>query len=63
MASGRPQLFGVVVEGDKPGLVLDTVGLNGARLATFLAWEPDAWSAELARRKPELVVIAFGTNE
>lgn len=63
IASGRPQLFGVVVEGDKPGLVLDTVGLNGARLATFLAWEPDAWSAELARRKPELVVIAFGTNE
>lgn len=60
---GEPQLFGVVVEAKKPGLVLDTVGLNGARVRTFLAWEPSAWVPEVARRKPDLVVLAFGTNE
>jgi lysophospholipase L1-like esterase len=60
---GRPQLFGVVVEGNKPGVVLDTVGLNGARATTFLGWDEATWVSELARRKPDLVVLAFGTNE
>jgi lysophospholipase L1-like esterase len=57
------QLFGAVVESTKPGVVLDTVGLNGARLATFLAWDEATWVDELARRKSDLVVFAFGTNE
>jgi lysophospholipase L1-like esterase len=57
------QLFGAVVEGAKPGVVLDTVGLNGARVATFLAWDEATWVAELARRKSDLIVFAFGTNE
>lgn len=61
--SNRIQLFGVVVEAAKPGVVLDTVGLNGARLGTALAWDEPAWVAELSQRKPELVVIAYGTNE
>ncbi|MCS6898869.1 MAG: GDSL-type esterase/lipase family protein [Myxococcales bacterium] len=60
---GKPQLLGVVIEASKPGLVLDTVGLNGARVGTFLGWEPSSWEAEVARRKPDLVVLAFGTNE
>jgi lysophospholipase L1-like esterase len=60
---GGPQLLGVVVEAKKPGLVLDTVGLNGARVGTFLAWEEVSWQGEVARRKPDLVVLAFGTNE
>ena len=60
---GRPQLFGVVIEARTPGLVLDTVGLNGARVGTFLAWEPAPWIQEVTRRKPDLVVLAFGTNE
>ena len=61
--AGLPELFGVTVEGETPGLVLDTIGLNGARVGTFLAWDRDAWVAELARRAPSLVVLAFGTNE
>jgi lysophospholipase L1-like esterase len=61
--ASRLQLFGVVVEAAKPGVVLDTVGLNGARLATALAWEESSWIRELAERKPDLVVLAYGTNE
>jgi lysophospholipase L1-like esterase len=60
---GRPQLLGAVIEAKKPGLVLDTVGLNGARVGTFLAWEEASWQGEVARRKPDLAVLAFGTNE
>ena len=60
---GKPQLLGVTVEARKPGLILDTVGLNGARVGTFLGWEPEAWVSEATQRRPDLVVLAFGTNE
>jgi lysophospholipase L1-like esterase len=63
---GQPGLCGVTVETDpkaQPGVVLDTLGINGARLATPLAWSEDAWVAELSRRPPSLVVVEYGTNE
>lgn len=63
---GFPEICGVVIEADPkshPGVVLDTLGINGARFATPLAWNEAAWSAELARRAPELVVLEYGTNE
>jgi len=60
----RPQLLGVVVEAkDRYGVVLDTLGLNGARYRSALAWDEATWVAELARREPDLVVVAFGSNE
>jgi len=66
VAKGFPELCGVVVEADPqthPGVVLDTLGINGARFATPLAWNEAAWTAELTRRMPELVVLEYGTNE
>jgi lysophospholipase L1-like esterase len=65
-AGGHPELCGVVVEADaaaQPGVVLDTLAINGARMATPLAWEESSFAAELARRAPSLVVLEFGTNE
>ncbi len=62
-ARGTPQILGAVAETSKPGVVLDTVGINGARIGTPLAWDPATWIAEVKRRAPSLVVIAFGTNE
>jgi lysophospholipase L1-like esterase len=56
-------LFGVVVESAAGGVVVDTLGINGARVSTALAWDERAWIAELAARSPALVVIAYGTNE
>jgi lysophospholipase L1-like esterase len=64
--NGRPDFCGVVVETDEskhPGVVLDNLGINGARYATALAWDDGAWQAELARRPPDLVVLEFGGNE
>ncbi len=61
--SGNPELFGLVVEDEHPGLVLDVLGINGARFATPLAWDEAAWKALVKWRQPTLVVIAYGTNE
>ena len=46
-----------------PGLVVDTLGINGARIGTPLAWEEAPWLAEASRRHAALVVVAYGTNE
>jgi len=65
-ASGHPELCGLVVEAEPrkhPGVVLDTLGINGARLATPLAWQKDTWVAELSRRAPQLAILEYGTNE
>jgi lysophospholipase L1-like esterase len=64
--AGRPELCGVVVENDPaaaPGVVLDTLGINGARYGTALAWNEAAWTTEVARRRPDLVIMEYGTNE
>ncbi len=61
--AGAPEVFGVYVEGSEPGVVLDTCGIEGARVATALAWDESAWQAEVRARRPDLLVLAFGTNE
>lgn len=60
---GRVSFYGVVVEGTEPGFVLDTVGIDGARLATALAWSEATFVAEVRARHPDLVAVAYGTNE
>ena len=43
--------------------MLDAVGIDGARLATALAWSETSFEAALRARAPSLVALAFGTNE
>jgi len=60
---GSPRFYGVTVEGSEPGIVLDAVGIDGARLATALAWSEASFETALRVRAPSLVALAFGTNE
>jgi lysophospholipase L1-like esterase len=59
----RPEFFGLIGETARAGLVLDTLGINGARARTILGWHAGTWQGELAEREPSLVVLAYGTNE
>ena len=62
--SRRPvRLFGVAVERDVPGVIVDTLGINGSRARYQLLWDEDIYKEHLQRRKPDLVVLAYGTNE
>ena len=61
---GSVRLFGAVIENDGPGVVYDSLGVNGAYaglLAT--AMNPDHWAEQLQHRNPNLVIINYGTNE
>jgi len=60
---GPVRLFGVVVERSAPGVVVDTLGINGARARYQLLWDDEVFRAHLTRRAPDLVALAYGTNE
>jgi lysophospholipase L1-like esterase len=60
---GVVRLFGITAETARPGVVVDTLGISGARLASSLRWQEEAWVDALRRRTPDLVTFAYGTNE
>jgi lysophospholipase L1-like esterase len=63
VGDGEVRLFGVVLERRRHGVVLDTLGVPGARAADILSWNPGIFRDQLARRKPDLFALAYGTNE
>jgi lysophospholipase L1-like esterase len=63
-AGGSVRLFGAVIENEGPGVVYDSLGVNGAYaglLAT--AMSESHWAEQLRHRNPNLVIINYGTNE
>jgi len=60
---GPVRLFGLGLDRPKVGLVFDALGINGARATTLLQWQEPHMAEQLRHRPPDLVVLAYGTNE
>ncbi len=60
---GPVRIFGVSVEREQAGVIVDTMGLNGARAVSQLMWQPELHEPALRSLHPNLVVLAYGTNE
>jgi lysophospholipase L1-like esterase len=60
---GVVTLYGVVMERSAPGVVLDQLGIPGMRASIVLHWQAEVWHAMMQRRKPDLIVFAYGTND
>lgn len=61
--SANARVFGVWMERDAPGVVLDAIGIQGCRIR-FLDQSDDAHFAEQLRlRSPSLTVFQYGMNE
>lgn len=45
------------------GAVVSALGINGAELSQWERWNSHGWTNELAQVKPNLVILAYGTNE
>ena len=63
VGDGEVRLLGVIAESDRPGIVLDTFGVNGAKASNQLTWHEDLWAEGLRRRAPVLYLFMFGNNE
>jgi lysophospholipase L1-like esterase len=62
--SGTVRLFGVSFEKDQPGVIYDSLGVNGGSVQMALRYfEREQWAVQLQHQKPDLVVINYGTNE
>lgn len=57
------RVFGVVAERPDRGVVLDTLGIDGAGAAIHLGADEPLWADNLRHRAPDLYILAYGTNE
>jgi lysophospholipase L1-like esterase len=62
-AGGEVRLFGVDSWRDRRGVILDAFGINGARVDTQLKWNEALMTRQLRRLSPQLVMLAYGSNE
>ncbi|MCU1237463.1 MAG: hypothetical protein JWP63_5430 [Candidatus Solibacter sp.] len=64
VTQGHVRVFGITAENAGPGVVYDSLGLNGASITVLSRmFNPQHWAAELQHRRPNLVIINYGTNE
>lgn len=60
---GASRIFGAILEREGPGVVLDAIGIQGARIR-FLDKQDDAhWAEQLQQRAANLLIYQFGANE
>ncbi len=60
---GHVRIFGMALDSAESGVVVDALGINGAQIFTALRWNEEHFVEQLRRRGPDLVVLAYGTNE
>jgi lysophospholipase L1-like esterase len=61
---GPVRLFGVIFERDTPGVIYNSLGLNGGQVQVVVRYfDQSQWTQELQHERPDLVVINYGTNE
>lgn len=60
---GEIRLFGVSAERSGPGVVVDAIGIRGREARTWLHWNDLVFQDALRVLFPDIVVLAYGTNE
>jgi lysophospholipase L1-like esterase len=63
VGDGEVRVFGMVLDRSQAGVVVDALGINGAQIFTALRWSEDHFAEQVRHRSPDLVVLAYGTNE
>jgi len=60
---GLVDLFGIVLERVRPGVIVDSLGVVGRRLGSLRSWDWSVIGEQLASRDPRVVILQYGTNE
>ena len=63
VGDGEVRIFGAILDRAQVGVTLDALGINGARVSNALTWSEPHLAEQLRHRAPDLVVLAYGTNE
>jgi lysophospholipase L1-like esterase len=62
-SAGRTRILGIAIERNSAGVVYDALGINGARARRPLRWDWKLLASNLERRDPDLIIVAYGSNE
>jgi lysophospholipase L1-like esterase len=60
---GEARVLGISIERDGGGVLVDAIGVRGATAASWLEWNQTMLRQGLASIDPDLIVLAYGTNE
>jgi lysophospholipase L1-like esterase len=61
---GPVRLFGASFERNAPGVIYNSLGLNGGQVQVVVRYfEKAQWAEQLQHQHPDLVVLNYGTNE
>jgi lysophospholipase L1-like esterase len=64
VGNGEVQIFGIVLQSSRAGVQYDSLGVNGAFIGLLAHYlDADHWADQLRHRRPDLVIIGYGTNE
>lgn len=63
LAPNGGSLGGIALDRMSPGITLDVMGINGARASIINRWDQNSVKKQLAWRNPQLIILAYGTNE
>ncbi len=55
------QLYGISLDNDDPGVVYNTIGVNGAMLKSYL--KCGLFTSQLGALHPDWIILSIGTNE
>ena len=61
--SKEVRILGVDIERGESGVIYDALGINGARANRLLNWDWQILSSNIQRRDPDLIIVAYGSNE
>jgi lysophospholipase L1-like esterase len=59
--SDQISVYGISLENDDPGVVYHAIGVNGAKLKSYLGCE--YYSQHISALNPDLVIFSIGTND
>ena len=54
-------IYGISLDSDNPGLVYHAIGVNGAKISSYL--ESELYSQHLSVIEPDLIIFSIGTND
>lgn len=63
IGDGEVRIFGMSLESEGPGALVDSIGIRGRQARTWLQWNETILRDMLSILNPDIIVLAYGTNE
>jgi lysophospholipase L1-like esterase len=63
VGDGNVRVFGMTLDRTQAGVVVDSLGINGAQIFTELRLNEEHFDEQVRHQAPSLVILAYGTNE